>query len=84
MRIKANKHPAAAHITDVLVRGVPIMRGTCIWVDLVRDEACVFCTDANGKLRTDGDQIVERIIAGGISVRIPDEHRHMLSWGSGS
>lgn len=81
MRIEAGKHPAAPHITDVLVHGVPIMRGTCLWVDLDRHEACVYCTDADGKLLTEDDH---RTITGHITVRIPDEHRHLLTWGSGS
>jgi hypothetical protein len=81
MRIESGKHPAAAHITDVLVSGVPLMRGTCVWVDLERGEACIYLTDGNGAPLVDGGQWVEKIITGAISVRIPDEHRHLLRWG---
>lgn len=83
MRIEANKHPAAAHITDVLLNGVPIQRGTCAWVDLERGEACIQCTDVNGQPRAENGAWVERIIHGAISVRIPDEYRELLTWGAG-
>lgn len=81
MRIEAGKHPAAYQITDVLVNGITLMRGTCIWVDLDRNEACVYCTEADGKLRIEDDEIVTRIISGHIDIRIPEQHRHLLSWG---
>jgi hypothetical protein len=84
MRIEANKHPAAVHITDVLIDGVPLMRGTCVWVDLERGEACIYLTDGNGVPLVENDRWVEKVITGAVGVRIPDEQRHLLSWGAGS
>jgi hypothetical protein len=84
MRIAIGKHPAAAHITDVLLGGVPLMRGTCAWVDLVKGEACIYLTDGDGKPYVKDGAWAEKIIRGALSVRIPDEHRHLLSWEPGS
>jgi hypothetical protein len=81
MRIEANKHPAANHITDVLVNGVPLMRGTCAWVDRERGEACIYLTDGNGAPRIEDGRWLEKVITGAIGVRIPDEHKHLLRWG---
>jgi hypothetical protein len=79
MKIEAGKHPVAIHITDVLVSGVPIQRGTCVWVDLDRGEACVYRTGADGKFLIKNDELVEHVIKGTITLRIPEEHRHLLA-----
>lgn len=81
MKIEANKHPAATHITDVLVDGVPLPRGTCVWVDLVKGEACIYLTDGNGQPLVEDGNWVAHVIHGRITVRIPDDKRHLLDWG---
>lgn len=81
MKIEAGKHPAAPHISDVLVNGVPLARGTCLWVDLVKGEACIYLTDGNGQPLVENGRWIDRVISGRITVRIPDDKRHLLDWG---
>jgi hypothetical protein len=80
MRIEANKHPAAIHIREVLVQGVPLLPGTCKWVDLEKNEACIYRTGADGRPLIEDGNWVEHTIHATLAIRIDDQHRHLLSW----